>query len=164
MTVYGSVTAVSGFVGDGSGFTGITAAQVGAVATNDARYLATVTNVTYAAAPACYQITLTNTSALSWTNTWMPTSKVSRVTLTSTGTTTFVWNWPTQQDAGMRFALDMTGMPAVVFPAGAIYLTNGIYGSSAPVLGRSNYVSVIHDCNTYQIMVITNALGTWGTP
>jgi hypothetical protein len=123
-----------------------------------------VTNVTYAAAPACYQLTLTNDSALSWTNTWLPTSKVSRVTLTSTGTVTFVWNWPTQQDAGMRFALDMTGMPSVVFPTGAIYLTNGIYGSSAPVLGRSNYVSVIHDCNTYQIMVITNALGTWGTP
>jgi hypothetical protein len=164
MTVYGSVTAEGGFSGDGSGFTGITASQVGAVATNDAKYLATVTNVTYAAAPACYQITLTNDSALSWTNTWMPTSKVSRVTLTSTGTTTFVWNWPTQQDAGMRFALDMTGMPSVVFPVGAIYLTNGIYGSSAPVLGQSNYVSVTHDCNTYQITVITNTLGTWGTP
>jgi hypothetical protein len=123
-----------------------------------------VTNVTYAAAPACYQLTLTNTSALSWTNTWLPTSKVSRVTLTSTGTTTFVWNWPTQQDAGMRFALDMTGMPSVVFPAGAIYLTNGIYGTTAPALGKSNYVSVIHDCNTYQIMAITNTIGTWGTP
>jgi hypothetical protein len=143
------------FVGNGSGLTNITAAQVGA---------ATTSAVSFAAAPACYQITLTNTSALSWTNTWMPTSKVSRVTLTSTGTTTFVWNWPTQQDAGMRFALDMTGTPSVVFPAGAIYLTNGIYGTSAPVLGRSNYVSVIHDDNTYQIMVITNTLGTWGTP
>jgi hypothetical protein len=143
------------FVGNGAGLTNITAAQVGA---------ATTTAVAFAAAPACYQITLTNTSALSWTNTWVPTSKVSRVTLTSTGTVTFVWNWPAQQDAGMRFALDRTGMPSVVFPAGAIYLTNGIYGTSAPVLGRSNYVSVIHDCNTYQIMVITNTLGTWGTP
>jgi hypothetical protein len=143
------------FSGNGAGLTNITAAQVGA---------ATTSAVSFAAAPACYQLTLTNTSALSWTNTWLPTSKVSRVTLTSTGTVTFVWNWPTQQDAGMRFALDRTGMPSVVFPAGAIYLTNGIYGTSAPVLGKSNYVSVIHDCNTYQIMVITNALGTWGTP
>jgi hypothetical protein len=145
MPVVRMATYSDSFVGNGSGLTNITAA-------------------TYAAAPACYQITLTNTSALSWTNTWLPTSKVSRVTLTSTGTVTFVWNWPTQQDAGMRFALDRTGMPAVVFPVGAIYLTNGIYGTSAPVLGRSNYVSVIHDCNTYQIMVITNTLGTWGTP
>jgi hypothetical protein len=64
----------------------------------------------------------------------------------------------------MRFALDMTGMPSVVFPAGAIYLTNGIYGTTAPALGRSNYVSVIHDCNTYQIMAITNTIGRWGTP
>jgi hypothetical protein len=143
------------FVGNGAGLTNITAEQVGA---------ATTSAVSFAAAPACYQITLTNTSALSWTNTWMPTSKVSRVTLTSTGTVTFVWNWPTQQDAGMRFALDRTGMPSVVFPAGAIYLTNGIYGTSAPVLGRSNYVSVIHDDNTYQIMVIPNTLGNWGTP
>jgi hypothetical protein len=38
MTVYGSVTAEDGFIGDGSGLTGITAAQVGAIATNDARY------------------------------------------------------------------------------------------------------------------------------
>jgi hypothetical protein len=151
----GSITAGGGFFGNGAGLTNITAAQVGA---------ATTSAVSFAAAPACYQLTLTNTSALSWTNTWMPTSKVSRVTLTSTGTVTFVWNWPTQQDAGMRFALDRTGMPSVVFPAGAIYLTNGIYGTSAPVLGKSNYVSVIHDDNAYQIMVITNTLGTWGTP
>jgi hypothetical protein len=150
MTVYSD-----SFVGNGAGLTNITAAQVGA---------ATTSAVSFAAAPACYQITLVNTSALSWTNTWLPTNKVSRVTLTSTGTVTFVWNWPTQQDAGMRFALDMTGMPSVVFPVGAIYLTNGIYGSSAPVLGQSNYVSVTHDCNTYQITVITNTLGTWGTP
>jgi hypothetical protein len=151
----GSITAGGGFFGNGAGLTNITASQVGA---------ATTSAVSFAAAPACYQLTLTNTSALSWTNTWLPTSKVSRVTLTSTGTVTFVWNWPTQQDAGMRFALDRTGMPSVVFPAGAIYLTNGIYGTSAPVLGRSNYVSVIHDDNTYQIMVITNTIGTWGTP
>jgi hypothetical protein len=45
MTVFGSITALGGFVGDGSGLTGITAAQVGAVATNDARYLAALTNV-----------------------------------------------------------------------------------------------------------------------
>jgi hypothetical protein len=143
------------FVGNGSGLTNITASQVGA---------ATTSGLSFAAAPSCYQLTLTNTSALSWTNTWLPTSKVSRVTLTSTGTVTFVWNWPTQQDAGMRFALNMTGMPSVVFPAGAIYLTNGIYGTTAPALGKSNYVSVIHDDTTYQIMVVTNALGTWGTP
>jgi hypothetical protein len=155
MTVYGSVTAEDGFFGNGAGLTNITAAQVGA---------ATTSGLSFAAAPACYQVILTNTSALSWTNTWMPTSKVSRVTLTSTGTVTCVWNWPTQQDASMRFALDRTGMPAVVFPAGAIYLTNGIYETTAPVLGKSNYISVIHDCNTYQITAITNALGTWGTP
>jgi hypothetical protein len=125
---------------------------------------ASTQSVSWAAAPACYQITLTNDTAISWTNTWLPTSKVSRVTLTSTGTTTFVWNWPTQQDAGMRFALDMTGMPSIVFPAGAIYLTNGIYGTTAPTLGKSNYVSVIHDCNSYQVFVITNTIGTWGTP
>jgi hypothetical protein len=125
---------------------------------------ALTSDVSFAAAPACYQLTLTNTSALSWTNTWLPTSKVSRVTLTSTGTTTFVWNWPTQQDAGMRFALDMTGMPSVVFPAGAIYLVNGVFTNTAPSLFKSNYVSVIHDCNTYQIMAITNTIGTWGTP
>jgi hypothetical protein len=64
----------------------------------------------------------------------------------------------------MRFALNMTGMPSVVFPAGAIYLTNGIYGTSAPVLGKSNYIWVIHDDNTYQIGVNTNGIGTWGTP
>jgi hypothetical protein len=64
----------------------------------------------------------------------------------------------------MRFALDMTGMPSIVFPAGAIYLTNGIYGTTAPTLGKSNYVSVIHDCNSYQVFVITNTIGTWGTP
>jgi hypothetical protein len=125
---------------------------------------ALTSDVSFAAAPACYQLVITNTSPLSWTNTWMPTSKVSRVTLTSTGTTTFVWNWPTQQDAGMRFALDMTGMPSVVFPAGAIYLVNGVFTNTAPSLFKSNYVSVIHDCNTYQIMAITNTIGTWGTP
>jgi hypothetical protein len=147
-----------------------TVAQVTA-ATNaiDATFIASkggalTADVSFAAAPACHQLTLTNTSPLSWTNTWMPTSKVSRVTLTSTGTTTFVWNWPTQQDAGMRFALDMTGMPSVVFPAGAIYLVNGVFTNTAPSLFKSNYVSVIHDCNTYQIMAITNTLGTWGTP
>jgi hypothetical protein len=47
MTVFGSVTALGGFVGDGSGFTGITAAQVGAVATNDARYLAGWTDLSF---------------------------------------------------------------------------------------------------------------------
>jgi hypothetical protein len=40
----GSITAGGGFFGSGSSLTGITAAQVGAVATNDARYLAAVTN------------------------------------------------------------------------------------------------------------------------
>jgi hypothetical protein len=39
VTVYGSVTASGGFSGSGSNLTGITAAQVGAVATNDPRYL-----------------------------------------------------------------------------------------------------------------------------
>ena len=147
----------------------VTPAQL-TTATNaiDATFIAAAggaltSDVSFAAAPACYQLVITNNSPLSWTNTWMPTSKVSRVTLTSTGTTTFVWNWPTQQDAGMRFALDMTGMPSVVFPAGAIYLVNGVF-TNTTTLGKSNYVSVIHDCNTYQIMAITNTIGTWGTP
>jgi ATP-dependent protease HslVU (ClpYQ) peptidase subunit len=39
MTVNGSVTASGGFSGSGSNLTGITAAQVGAISTNDARYL-----------------------------------------------------------------------------------------------------------------------------
>jgi peptidoglycan/xylan/chitin deacetylase (PgdA/CDA1 family) len=40
----GSITAGGGFYGSGSGITGITAAQVGAVATSDVRYLAALTN------------------------------------------------------------------------------------------------------------------------
>jgi hypothetical protein len=47
LTVYGSVTAGGGFFGSGSNLTGITAAQVGAVSTNDARYLAGWTDLSF---------------------------------------------------------------------------------------------------------------------
>jgi hypothetical protein len=133
----------------------------------DAAFIASkggVTNVTYAAAPACYQITLTNTSAMAYTNNWSPTESVSKITATSTGTVTFVMNWPATQKAYWDFCYDATGMPSTVFPAGAIYFTRGVFSNTAPTLGRSNFVSVLHNCATYQIMVFTNTIGTWGTP
>jgi hypothetical protein len=151
----GSITAGGGFYGNGSGLTNIMAAQVGAVSTSDG---------TYYAAPACYQVTITNTSAMSYTNNWSPTSAVSRITATSTGTVTFVMNWPASQMAYWGFCYDATGMPSTVFPAGAIYYTNGFYSATAPSLGVSNYISVMHSCASYQIMAFTNTLGTWGTP
>jgi hypothetical protein len=125
---------------------------------------APTSSISFYAAPACYQVTITNTSALSFTNNWSPTQSISRITATSTGTVTFVMNWPASQMAYWGFCYDATGRPSTVFPAGAIYYTNGVYGSTAPSLGVSNYISVKHDCASYQIMAFTNTLGTWGTP
>jgi hypothetical protein len=146
----GSITAGGGFYGDGSGLTNLNAAST--------------TMVNYAAAPACYQVTLTNTSAMAYTNNWNPTQSVSKITATSTGTVTFVMNWPAAQKAYWDFCYDATGMPATVFPAGAIYFTSGVFSNTAPALGSSNFISVLHNCATYQIMVFTNTIGTWGTP
>jgi hypothetical protein len=125
---------------------------------------ATTQDISYAAAPFCYQVTLTNTAPLAFTNNWSPTQSISRITATSTGTVTFVMNWPSSQIAYWGFCYDATGMPSTVFPAGAIYFTSGVFSNTTPSLSNSNFVSVMHSCATYQIMAFTNTVGTWGTP
>jgi hypothetical protein len=57
--------------GPGSNLTGITAAQVGSVATNDARYLASLTNLTAAAIAAAGGVTGTP-----WQTSWYVSSNV----------------------------------------------------------------------------------------
>jgi hypothetical protein len=125
---------------------------------------ATTQDTSYAAAPFCYQITLTNTSPLTFTNNWSPTQSISRITAIGTGTVTLAMNWPQNQMAYWGFCYDATGMPSTVFPAGAIYYTSGVFTNTVPTLGKSNYVSVMHSCASYQIMAFTNTLSTWGTP
>jgi hypothetical protein len=125
---------------------------------------ATTQDISYAAAPFCYQITLTNTSPLAFTNNWSPTQSISRITALGTGTVTLAMNWPANQKCYWDFCYDATGMPSVVFPAGAIYFTSGVFSNTAPSLSKSNFVSVMHSCATYQIMAFTNTVGTWGTP
>lgn len=120
--------------------------------------------ISYYAAPVCYQVTITNLSETWFTNVFNPTQVISRVTATSTGKMNFVMLWPSNQMAYWGFCYDATGRPSTVFPEGAVFFTNGLYSATAPSLGASNFISVMHSCASYQIMVFTNSLGTWGTP
>lgn len=121
--------------------------------------------VIYAAAPVSYGITITNTSAITWTNTWSPTSTCSSATFTGTGVVTHVYEFPSNLSCSLEFLLTATGMPTMVFPTGARWYTNGVFSETAGTIGKSNLVVVKHTPYLYLMYAITNAqTSTWGTP
>jgi hypothetical protein len=98
------------------------------VATDDARYLATVTN--YAATPFDSAVTITNTSALTVTSYF---GHAYSRTFTSTGTITHAFIG-TNATAGNEVFMETTatGLPARVWPAGYVFGYSGSISSNAP--------------------------------
>jgi len=124
------------------------------------------TNVSYySAAPLAYKVTLNNTSAMTWTNTYSPWSNCASVEALSTGVITHLYIWPTNASCSMEFIYTATGTPVNVFPPGAIWVTGGVFSSTAGTIGRSNLVVVKHTPYLYLMFALTNGqTSSWGTP
>ena len=124
------------------------------------------TNVSYySAAPLAYKVTLNNTSAMTWTNTYSPWSNCASVEALSTGVVTHLYIWPTNASCSMEFIYTATGSPVNAFPSGAIWVTGGVFSATAGTIGKSNLVVVKHTPYLYMMFALTNAqTSSWGTP
>jgi hypothetical protein len=139
---------------------GVTAAQVGAVSTDDARYLAALTN--YSATPFDAAVTITNTSPLSVTSYF---GHAYSRTFTSTGTITHVFLGNAATSGNEIFMeTTATGLPARVWPAGYVFGYAGSISSNAPSPSPWAQMSVQKTPMGSIVWCVTGQVWQAGTP
>jgi tetrahydromethanopterin S-methyltransferase subunit B len=138
----------------------VNALQVGAVSTNDARYLAALTN--YAATPFDSPVTIENTSPITVTSYF---GHAYSRTFTSTGAITHVFLGD-NATAGNEIYMETTatGLPARVWPVGYVFGYGGSISSNAPSPSPWAQMSVQKTPMGSIIWCITGQVWQAGTP